>query len=176
MSDILIGKGEYPVSLLAKYGNRHGLVAGATGTGKSVSLMVLAEGFSRMGVPVFMADVKGDLAGIAKPGANHPKVKERAAQLGRPPGHGVLVTMSVHRLLARRHQLSRRIPVGKPLREVDRAVPRGDARHLADQRLGEDGGAARRAGHGRKRRAPLTGSAAPCRSATESRRRAPARD
>ncbi|MEY3373274.1 MAG: hypothetical protein RLZZ537_1742 [Pseudomonadota bacterium] len=57
MSDILIGKGEQQVSLLAKYGNRHGLVAGATGTGKSVSLMVLAEGFSRMGVPVFMADV-----------------------------------------------------------------------------------------------------------------------
>ena len=62
MSDILIGKGDIQVSLLAKYGNRHGLVAGATGTGKSVSLMVLAEGFSRMGVPVFMADGGVDAA------------------------------------------------------------------------------------------------------------------
>lgn len=59
MSQILIGKGKQPVHLLAKYGNRHGLVAGATGTGKSVSLLVMAEGFSRLGVPVFMADVKG---------------------------------------------------------------------------------------------------------------------
>ena len=65
MDQILIGKGERPVSLLARYGNRHGLIAGATGTGKTVSLMVLAEGFSRLGVPVFMADVKGDVAGLA---------------------------------------------------------------------------------------------------------------
>jgi uncharacterized protein len=65
MSDILIGKGDVPVRLLGKYGNRHGLVAGATGTGKSVTLMVMAEGFSRLGVPVFMADVKGDIAGLA---------------------------------------------------------------------------------------------------------------
>jgi len=56
MGDILIGKGEVPVHLLARYGNRHGLVAGATGTGKSVSLMVMAEGFSRLGVPVFLAE------------------------------------------------------------------------------------------------------------------------
>ena len=62
MTQILIGRGEHPVQLLAKYGNRHGLIAGATGTGKTISLMVLAEGFSRMGVPVFMADVKGDVA------------------------------------------------------------------------------------------------------------------
>ena len=68
MSGILLGKGEQPVYLHAKYGNRHGLVAGATGTGKTVSLMVLAEGFSRLGVPVFMADVKGDVAGLAMPG------------------------------------------------------------------------------------------------------------
>ena len=54
---ILLGKGTEPVHLLAKYGNRHGLVAGATGTGKTVSLMVMAEGFSRLGVPVFLADV-----------------------------------------------------------------------------------------------------------------------
>lgn len=82
MSDILIGKGEYPVSLLAKYGNRHGLVAGATGTGKSVSLMVLAEGFSRMGVPVFMADVKGDIAGLAIAGNMNEKIQTRVADIG----------------------------------------------------------------------------------------------
>jgi len=79
---ILIGKGENPVELLAKYGNRHGLVAGATGTGKTISLLVMAEGFSRLGVPVFMADVKGDVAGIAAAGAANPKVQERVAQLG----------------------------------------------------------------------------------------------
>ena len=82
MNDILIGKGEGPVHLLAKYGNRHGLVAGATGTGKTVSLLVLAEGFSRLGVPVFMADVKGDVAGLAVPGAPSEKVRARAARVG----------------------------------------------------------------------------------------------
>jgi DNA double-strand break repair helicase HerA and related ATPase len=79
---ILLGKGTAPVHLLAKYGNRHGLVAGATGTGKTVSLMVLAEGFSRLGVPVFLADVKGDVAGLAMPGVMNDKVKERAARTG----------------------------------------------------------------------------------------------
>ncbi|HEY9384770.1 MAG TPA: helicase HerA-like domain-containing protein, partial [Gemmatimonadales bacterium] len=69
MDPILVGKGERQVFLLPQYGNRHGLVAGATGTGKTVSLLVLAEGFSRLGVPVFMADVKGDVAGLAMPGA-----------------------------------------------------------------------------------------------------------
>ena len=79
---ILLGKGKEPVYLLAKYGNRHGLVAGATGTGKTVSLLVMAEGFSRLGVPVFMADVKGDVAGLALPGMTNDKVKQRAAQTG----------------------------------------------------------------------------------------------
>ena len=84
MSDdrILLGKGEHPVHLLAKYGNRHGLVAGATGTGKTVSLMVMAEGFSRLGVPVLLADVKGDVAGLAMPGVMSDKLKARAAQIG----------------------------------------------------------------------------------------------
>jgi DNA helicase HerA-like ATPase len=82
MNEILIGKGEQPVYLHAKYGNRHGLVAGATGTGKTVSLMVLAEGFSRQGVPVFMADVKGDVAGLAMPGAASEKIQQRVAQIG----------------------------------------------------------------------------------------------
>lgn len=82
MNQILIGKGAKPAALLAKYGNRHGLIAGATGTGKTISLMVLAEGFSRMGVPVLMADVKGDVAGLALAGAGSDKLQKRAAQIG----------------------------------------------------------------------------------------------
>jgi uncharacterized protein len=82
MNDILIGKGDLTVQLLAKYGNRHGLIAGATGTGKSVSLMVLAEGFSRLGVPVFMADVKGDVSGLAMAGTTNEKITSRVQQIG----------------------------------------------------------------------------------------------
>lgn len=82
MNRILIGKGEKPVHLLAQYGNRHGLVAGATGTGKTISLMVLAEGFSRLGVPVFMADVKGDVSGLALAGIPNEKIQQRVTQIG----------------------------------------------------------------------------------------------
>lgn len=79
---IFIGAGESPQNLLLKYANRHGLIAGATGTGKTVTLQILAEGFSQMGVPVFMADVKGDLAGLSQPGTANPKLSERAEKLG----------------------------------------------------------------------------------------------
>jgi DNA helicase HerA-like ATPase len=79
---ILIGKGEDKVYLNPRFANRHGLIAGATGTGKTISLQVLAEGFSRIGVPVFMADVKGDLTGICKPGNPNPKVDERVGKIG----------------------------------------------------------------------------------------------
>lgn len=82
MNDIYVGKGDQDVYLLGKYANRHGLIAGATGTGKSVSLMVLAEGFSRLGVPVFLADVKGDLAGLSQPGQASDKVQDRLKKLG----------------------------------------------------------------------------------------------
>jgi DNA double-strand break repair helicase HerA and related ATPase len=82
VDSILVGKGDGPVQLLAKYGNRHGLIAGATGTGKTVSLLVLAEGFSRLGVPVFLADVKGDVAGASMPGTPTDKIRERALQVG----------------------------------------------------------------------------------------------
>jgi DNA helicase HerA-like ATPase len=82
LSHILIGKGDKDVFLLAKYANRHGMVAGATGTGKSVSLMLMAEGFSKLGVPVFLADVKGDLAGLSQPGAMNDKLKARIDKLG----------------------------------------------------------------------------------------------
>ena len=72
--------------LTLKYANRHGLVAGATGTGKTVTLQILAEGFSNAGVPVFLADVKGDLAGLARAGSvdakTHTPFTERAAQIG----------------------------------------------------------------------------------------------
>jgi uncharacterized protein len=82
MNQILIGKGKQAVHLLGPFGNRHGLIAGATGTGKTVSLLVLAEGFSRMGVPVFITDVKGDVAGLAMAGSSNEKVLQRAAQTG----------------------------------------------------------------------------------------------
>ena len=72
------------VHLLPRYANRHGLVAGATGTGKTVSLMTIAEGFSRIGVPVFMADVKGDVAGLAMAGTPGDKVQQRVAEIGIP--------------------------------------------------------------------------------------------
>jgi DNA double-strand break repair helicase HerA and related ATPase len=79
---LLIAKGKNDIALLPRMANRHGLIAGATGTGKTVTLRVLAEQFSGIGVPVFMADVKGDLSGIAKPGGDKPDFADRAKQLG----------------------------------------------------------------------------------------------
>ncbi|MFW5425929.1 MAG: helicase HerA-like domain-containing protein, partial [Methylophagaceae bacterium] len=63
--------------MLPKMANRHGLIAGATGTGKTITMQGLAEGFSEMGVPVFLADIKGDVSGVTQPGREHPKVAER---------------------------------------------------------------------------------------------------
>ncbi len=77
-----IAKTDKFIGLLPRMANRHGLIAGATGTGKTVTLRVFAEHFSRIGVPVFMADVKGDLSGLAKAGGDHPKVMERVATMG----------------------------------------------------------------------------------------------
>jgi DNA helicase HerA-like ATPase len=82
VDSIVIGKGETQQLLRLPLANRHGLIAGATGTGKTVSLQILAEGLSDCGVPVFMADVKGDLAGISAPGTANPKLEERAATVG----------------------------------------------------------------------------------------------
>jgi uncharacterized protein len=70
------------IALLPAMSNRHGLITGATGTGKTVSLQLLAERFSAIGVPVFMADVKGDLAGISQSGAMSPKLQQRLDQIG----------------------------------------------------------------------------------------------
>ena len=80
---ILIGGNtDTQCGLLPRYANRHGLIAGATGTGKTVTLQCLAESFSDRGVPVFMADVKGDLSGISQAGTPHPKVDERNQRIG----------------------------------------------------------------------------------------------
>lgn len=80
---ILIGGCESgKVFLNPRYANRHGLIAGATGTGKTVTLQCLAEGFSDLGVPVFLADIKGDISGISQSGKPHPKVDERVEKIG----------------------------------------------------------------------------------------------
>ncbi|GIX27770.1 helicase HerA-like domain-containing protein [Pelomicrobium sp. G1] len=80
---ILVAKNaRHELSLLPKMGNRHGLITGATGTGKTVTLQRLAEGFSRIGVPVFLTDVKGDISGLSQPGGGNKKVEERLAVLG----------------------------------------------------------------------------------------------
>ncbi len=78
---LLVAKGEHDLCLLPGLANRHGLIAGATGTGKTVTLQRIAESLSRIGVPVFMADVKGDLAGISQAGELKGKIKERVEQL-----------------------------------------------------------------------------------------------
>ena len=78
---LLGGNGNRQIILDAGMANRHGLITGATGTGKTVTLQVLAESFSRIGVPVFAADIKGDLSGLAGPGAPHPKIDERIAYM-----------------------------------------------------------------------------------------------
>lgn len=80
---ILIGGSDSgQVFLDPKFANRHGLVAGATGTGKTVTLQCLAEGFSDLGVPVFLADIKGDISGMSQAGKPHPKVDERVEKIG----------------------------------------------------------------------------------------------
>lgn len=82
---ILVGKGENPVYLLPAMANRHGLIAGATGTGKTATLKVLAEGLSDLGVPVFMADIKGDVSGTALAGADSDAMRARLQTVGVEP-------------------------------------------------------------------------------------------
>src|SRR5258705_145654 len=76
-----IAKSSRELCLLPALANRHGLITGATGTGKTVTLQTMAEAFSSIGVPVFMADVKGDLAGLSQAGALNPRLKERIDKL-----------------------------------------------------------------------------------------------
>ncbi len=82
---VFIGKSNKSELLNLKYANRHGLISGATGTGKTVTLQILAEGFCKAGVPVFMADVKGDLAGLSQPVKMKPFLEERAQTIGLAP-------------------------------------------------------------------------------------------
>ncbi|MFX6254376.1 helicase HerA-like domain-containing protein, partial [Acinetobacter baumannii] len=79
---MFIGKGEEQAWLTLALANRHGLVTGATGTGKTVTLQVMAEGFARAGVPVFAADIKGDLSGIAEIGEAKDFITKRATEMG----------------------------------------------------------------------------------------------
>ena len=79
---IPFAKGTFEHVLLPRMANRHGLIAGATGTGKTVTLRVLAERFSKMGVPVFLADVKGDVSGIGHAGEANPRIDQRKTDLG----------------------------------------------------------------------------------------------
>src|SRR5258708_35830015 len=79
---IFIGKGEARAWLTLGLGNRHGLVTGATGTGKTVSLQVMAEGFARAGVPAFAADIKGDLSGISEMGEAKDFIVKRPSDMG----------------------------------------------------------------------------------------------
>src|SRR4030081_1004317 len=79
---IFIGKGEQPAWLTLALANRHGLVTGATGTGKTVTLQVMAEGFARAGVPVFASDIKGDLSGIAATGEAKDFIVKRSGEMG----------------------------------------------------------------------------------------------
>src|SRR5829696_1462606 len=83
-SGIVVGKSTKYEVLDLKFGNRHGLVTGATGTGKTVTLQVLAEGFSQAGVPVFAADIKGDLSGISAVGEAKDALVQRAQSIGLP--------------------------------------------------------------------------------------------
>ena len=88
-------KGE-KIELLPKMANRHGLVAGATGTGKTVTLKVLAESFSDMGVPVFLADVKGDIAGVSNPGSDSEDMQKRIERFGlKEAGFGIYMAKKV---------------------------------------------------------------------------------
>ena len=80
-NEILLGLGQGPVTQRLDRSNRHGVVAGATGTGKTVTLQVMAQAFSDAGVPVFAADVKGDLSGLAMPGTPNEKMLARAASM-----------------------------------------------------------------------------------------------
>ena len=79
---IWLATGETPIYLEPGMANRHGLIAGATGTGKTVTLKVLAEAFSDMGVPVFMADVKGDLSGMCRPGTENKHIRRSIDSMG----------------------------------------------------------------------------------------------
>lgn len=104
-----IAKAKTEIGIIPKMANRHGLIAGATGTGKTVTLRVMAEQFSSIGVPVFMADVKGDLSGLPFPGGGNPKVTERLKQSGLPASASRATRWS-----SGMYSENRAIPSGRP--------------------------------------------------------------
>ena len=93
---LLIGRGEADAAILPAMANRHGLICGATGTGKTITLKVMAESFSSIGVPVFLADVKGDLSGCVKPGTPSEALDKRLAKLGIDPAEFRYTRFPVH--------------------------------------------------------------------------------
>ncbi len=96
------------IFLNPRYANRHGLIAGATGTGKTVTLQCLAEGFSDLGVPVFLADIKGDISGMSQPGKPHRKVDERVEKIGKldiKSGTGIAFQIDVEDAVGVAHQI-----------------------------------------------------------------------
>ncbi|MEM9170229.1 MAG: helicase HerA-like domain-containing protein, partial [Pseudomonadota bacterium] len=111
MNGVFLGKGDAPQTLALEYANRHGLIAGATGTGKTVTVQVLAQGFADAGVPVFLADVKGDLAGLSQPGTPSPKLLERAETIGMDAFAPAAATVRFWDLGARDGE-----PLGHPIR------------------------------------------------------------
>ena len=82
MTPLTIAQADIPLSILSNMANRHGIITGATGTGKTVTLQAMAEQFSSIGVPVFLADIKGDLAGLAQAGGDNTKIADRLKSLG----------------------------------------------------------------------------------------------
>ena len=81
-SMIWLAKNENPIYMLPSMANRHGLICGATGTGKTITLKVMAEAFSEAGVPVFLSDIKGDLSGMSQPGVDSESMEKRIAKFG----------------------------------------------------------------------------------------------
>lgn len=92
---LLIGRGDTDAAILPNMANRHGLIAGATGTGKTITLKVMAESFSDIGVPVFLADVKGDLGGCVKAGTMNPAIEKRLNGMGIDPADFTLKSYPV---------------------------------------------------------------------------------
>ena len=126
-NEILVGLGEGPVTQRLDRSNRHGVVAGATGTGKTVTLQVLAQAFSDAGVPVFAADVKGDLSGVAMPGTPNEKMLARAQSmdLALSPAANARFGITLLKDFSERNPLTRFKVVVAPSREIVYGVSDG---------------------------------------------------
>ncbi len=135
---IFIGKGEEPAWLTLALANRHGLVTGATGTGKTVSLQVMAEGFARAGVAVFAADIKGDLSGISQVGEAKDFIVKRAGEVGLNFQPDQFSTIFWDVFGEQGHPVAR--PQRRPGRGIERRLPgRGRRRPCPDRHEGSAG-------------------------------------